>query len=375
MSRVEAKGTGMAQVSLIIAGSEPDEAWIAQCRAELKGAGHQSEVFLASSTVTVRPAVGKPDSRRVFAKEPGLAPAAVAGLLKARGAILVVVDGHAGYGIEDLLSVIAELEAGAAEIVVASRPTRFARLYHALTGSTDPRSGLIGLTRAALDTAETDLHPVGSQFSLELLGKTRGRRRDVPVSARPMAARRRLGWDEFRHVKRLADHRFGNLSRLIQFCAVGASGMVVDLTSYAAFQWLFKRTTLAGMRWPVLGPLDLAAAAVLAVLLALTWNFALNRRMTFSDVRSGSIIKQYLTYALSSALAISLNLALRLTLPRYVGFFDQHKLAAAVVGIVLATGVSFSMARWVVFRRRPAVHAPRPARSDAPWAESTVASS
>jgi dolichol-phosphate mannosyltransferase len=37
-----------------------------------------------------------------------------------------------------------------------------------------------------------------------------------------------------------------------------------------------------------------------------------------------------------------------------VPFFAQHKLAAAVVGIVAATGISFSMARWLVFRPRSA---------------------
>ena len=37
-------------------------------------------------------------------------------------------------------------------------------------------------------------------------------------------------------IKRLADDRFGNFSRLLQFCVVGASGMVIDLSGPPARQ-------------------------------------------------------------------------------------------------------------------------------------------
>ena len=41
---------------------------------------------------------------------------------------------------------------------------------------------------------------------------------------------------------------------------------------------------------------------------------------------------------------------MRLYLPSRIDFFARHRLAAAVVGIVAATGISFTMARWLVFR-------------------------
>ncbi len=52
-------------------------------------------------------------------------------------------------------------------------------------------------------------------------------------------------------------------------------------------------------------------------------------------------------------MAIALSFTIRLYLPTKVGFFARHRLAAAVVGIVAATGISFSMSRWIVFSRRP----------------------
>jgi dolichol-phosphate mannosyltransferase len=145
------------------------------------------------------------------------------------------------------------------------------------------------------------------------------------------------------------------MSRLVQFCMVGASGMVVDLTLYALLQLLFARfwslpagSPAPGFSWP------LATAGALAIFTAMVWNFTLNRRLTFNDSRGGSIPRQFLTYALGNALGIAVSLSLRLFLPQYFGFFDRHRLAAAVVGIIVATGISFSMSRWVVFIRRPA---------------------
>src|SRR5581483_11700788 len=171
------------------------------------------------------------------------------------------------------------------------------------------------------------------------------------------------GWDDLRHLKRLADHRFGDVSRLVQFCFVGASGAVVDLTCYALFQWVFAQTALAGQTapWPIKGSLSLAAAGLVAVTAAVVWNFTWNRRLTFNDTRDGSsIFRQFLTYALSNAVSVPLSLFLRLKLPQTIGFFGRHRLAAAVVGIVAGTAISFSMSRWLVFRRRPSAGPARP---------------
>jgi len=63
---------------------------------------------------------------------------------------------------------------------------------------------------------------------------------------------------------------------------------------------------------------------------------------------------QYLRYVLSNLLGIGVSLTLRLALPGTLGFFARHRLAAAVAGIVAATGISFTMARWFVFDRKAA---------------------
>ena len=165
--------------------------------------------------------------------------------------------------------------------------------------------------------------------------------------------------DRFRRIKRRADERYGNLSRLLQFCGVGASGMVVDLSTYSALQAVLG--TLAGARRVVfagggaLGSITRAEAlaAFLGIAVAMTWNFTINRRLTFNDARRGSIPRQYLRYALSNLLGCTVSFAFRLGLPGSVPFFARHRLVAAVAGIVAATGISFTMARWFVFGVRP----------------------
>jgi len=130
--------------------------------------------------------------------------------------------------------------------------------------------------------------------------------------------------------------------------------MVVDLSFYALLQWLLSFTWLASTKAAFIGgSWHQAIARATAIGIALVWNFALNRRLTFNDARKGDVFRQFMTYTLSNAIAIMLSLTLSLLLPARVAFFARHRLAAAVVGIVAATGISFSTSRWLVFGRRP----------------------
>jgi dolichol-phosphate mannosyltransferase len=268
------------------------------------------------------------------------------------------------YEPDDVLAVVERLAAGDVELVVASRPNRWiGTLALRFLGTTDPASGLIGLSRDGAIEADDSFAPIGSRFTLELLARVAGRRADVPISSIPRSTQSSTPFSDLRQLKRLADDRFGNASRLLQFCFVGASGMVVDLTFYALLQFIFARTELAGMTAPLVGgSMGLAVAAVIAIAVALTWNFSINRRLTFNDARQGSIARQYVRYVFSNLLGIGVSLSLRLILPNTFGFFRSHRLAAAVVGIVAATGISFSMARWFVFGHRQSATEDRPAR-------------
>ena len=154
--------------------------------------------------------------------------------------------------------------------------------------------------------------------------------------------------------------------------------MVVDLSFYALFQWLLSFTWLRWLRAPTLFGFSwhLAVAGALSIAIALLWNFTPQSPADLQRLHgAGSWFRQFLTYALSNALAIALSFSVRLYLPTRVAFFGRHRLAAAVVGIVAATGISFSMSRWIVFARRPEQRTdgpstgPAPSASPQPWSE------
>lgn len=370
----------MARVSLILPlatdGSVRADR-IEAYRRGLEDAGHAVEdvQVVVDPRSTTAPPPG-PGWALVKSEVPGLAGAAVEGLRGGRGDVLAIVDPARGYSPDDLVRLIEPLAAYQAELGLASRRASTARsgfggpriwaaaVARRLLGATDPFSGLIALTRCA--AREAEFAPVGSWFALELLARTRGRRTEVAVAGATSEGRGSIRLDDLRHIKKLADHRFGNISRLFQFCLVGASGMVVDLSFYALFQWLFAATALAAMTAPLVGgSVALAAARAVAIFIALTWNFSLNRRLTFSYARHGSIFRQYVAYALSNTLGIAVSFTLGLVLPGTLPFFHRHKLAAAAVGIVAATGISFSMSRWFVFSRQPVKQAKRLSRRTA----------
>jgi dolichol-phosphate mannosyltransferase len=295
-----------------------------------------------------------------------------AGLAVSSGDHLLVLDVERHYDPESLLSVLGPVSSGDSELAVAVPPGRGVNrldlevLQGALglasrlvLGSSDVFSGLFALRRSLWERGGRALVASGDSLVLELLLRRPSRCVDVWVPVGPQFRRQRFQPRDLRPLKHVLDGRYGSLSRLFQFCVVGASGMVVDLSFYAFFQLILSFTPLAAARSPRFGfSWNLAIAGALSIAIALLWNFALNRRLTFNDARAGSWGRQFVTYVLSNFVAIAVSFTIRLYLPTQNDFFAKHRLAAAVVGIVAATGLSFSMSRWIVFARRPELKRP-----------------
>ncbi len=308
----------------------------------------------------------------VTIEKKGWSEIARAGLFAATGDHLMVLDVDRHYTPESLLSVLEPIVSGESDLAVAvpakspilrlgMQPIRAALglASRIVLGSSDVFSGLFVVDKSLWHKGGRSLVASGPSLVLELLLRRPSRCVDVPVPVGSQFRPQRFQFRDLRPLKHVLDGRYGSWSRLIQFCFVGASGMFVDLTFYALFQWLLSFTRLASVTSPRFGfSWNLAIAGALSIAIALLWNFTLNRRLTFNDARGGSWIRQFFTYALSNALAIALSFTVRLILPTRIDFFARHRLAAAVVGIVGATGISFSMSRWIVFTRRPP--APRP---------------
>jgi dolichol-phosphate mannosyltransferase len=370
-----------AKLSLVLplrAGRSLSAGTVAEYRDLLRADGHfeSVEVIVAGHAgdaqapygVTERFVDGEPcDGATYVTAEGGEWSSIVrAGLRAASGDQLVVLDIGRNYSPKSLADVIDPVRTGHCDIAVAvpsrdgpdllkwGRPAFSFRLISRLIlGTSDVFSGLFALDRSVWERAGSD-RALGKSPVLDSLLRRPARCIDVKVSVDDRFQSRQARFSDLRPLKHVLDSRFGNYSRLVQFCMVGASGMVVDLTCYALFQWLFSFSTLAARKSALFGGTwHLVIAAALAIAIALVWNFTLNRRLTFNDARKGSLYRQFLTYAFSNALAILLSFSVRLYLPSRIEFFDHHRLAAAVVGIVAATGISFTMARWLVFAGRP----------------------
>lgn len=210
----------------------------------------------------------------------------------------------------------------------------------------DPLSGYFALPRTVFERAKA-LHPIGYKVGLELLVKCNCshiaelpiRFSDRRVGESKLGLREQVNY--LRHLKRLADFKFGWWSQLSQFYIVGASGMAVDLLVYALLLW-------SGMA--------LSVARALAIFVATSWNFTLNRRVSFAGRRFGrSVINQYFLWLASTALGAVTSWGIAVSLTAFTRFFAWHVFLAAILGIVAGSLINFILARYWVFTRLPQI--------------------
>jgi len=94
---------------------------------------------------------------------------------------------------------------------------------------------------------------------------------------------------------------------------------------------------------------SLAVSRALAIWLAMTWNFWLNRRLTFSYARSGSLVRQYFLFALACSVGAITNWTVTLLLSAGSGFFAEHRLLAAAVGVAAGASLNYVLSSRAVF--------------------------
>ena len=315
------------------------------------GRGIEQEVAALASE-------GHPIRVVALSPERGDEAGVVRGLAEARGDVLICMDGRARDPASAIPRMLRALDETGAELVIATPHapgggwednggvlgwivSRSAMLLALPLGRTrDPMSGFFALRRS-IYRRSAPLDRVGSAIALELLVKCRIRKvREVPIEVTGAARGTRTVLRELvgyvRDLKRLADFKFGALSRFFQFCMVGTSGMVVDLSGYALL--LYLKVPLGGAR-------------ALAIWVAMTWNFFLNRRMTFSDSRDRSAWSQYPRFVASCILGALLSWSVNMLVVTQVSWFGVHLLLAAFIGILVGTISNFLFSHLWVFKR------------------------
>jgi len=135
-----------------------------------------------------------------------------------------------------------------------------------------------------------------------------------------------------RRFHRRLDRRLGWASKPVQFALIGGSGAVVDL---AAMNLLLACLPLAGAR-------------ALAIWAAMSWNFLLNRRITFSYARRYAAGRQYLLFCFSCLFGAVANWTASLAL---LGWLGGSPSLAAAGGIVLGAVFNYFLCWLVAFGR------------------------
>lgn len=274
------------------------------------------------------------------ARTGGPSQAVLDGFRHAAGDVLVAMRVDLGHPPDKIPELLDALGRGA-DMVVGSRflarGTRIASLLAMpLARLSDPLSDFFALRRSTfVEGGEFD--PFGYAAGLELSQKCNCKRIvEIPLDRVAGArGRRTLSLAErleyLRQVRRLCVYKYGTWSHLVQFLGVGASGLAVNLAVLTALLRLSA---------------DRDVAIALAIALSMAWNFALNRRFSFSYARGGSIVRQFMGFVAACSLGAVVNYAVTATLWDAV----ELKQAAAIAGVIAGTGFNFLTSRFVVFR-------------------------
>jgi dolichol-phosphate mannosyltransferase len=305
-------------------------------------------------------AAGHPVRLITRTEERGLSSAVLRGFREAEGDLLVCMDADLSHPPEALPRLLDCLEETDAEFAIGSRYVEGAGtdedwgvrrwlnskvatlLARPFTAARDPMAGFFAMPRAVFERAE-QLNPVGYKIGLELMVKCGvSRVGEVPIhfadrkrGESKLTLKEQLNY--LTHLKRLADYKFGGFSQFMQFCCVGGSGALVDLSVL---------TLLLGTG------VQFYLGRAAAIMVAMTWNFFLNRWITFSTSRSRSLLGQYGRFVASCGVGAIINWSVSVGLLRVVPQFPLNTIACAAAGIAAGMLFNFTLSRYWVFRKR-----------------------
>lgn len=133
--------------------------------------------------------------------------------------------------------------------------------------------------------------------------------------------------------------RWPGPTELALFCLVGGTGVAVD---FAVFYPLVD-----------LARIDPRLAAVPAFLVAVSWNYVLNRRLTFVGAREVAAPRSYVTFVIVCAVGVGIRIGVMHLLMVYAGWDEKPLIwLTSLLGIVAATLSNFLGSKYLAFRLR-----------------------
>lgn len=289
----------------------------------------------------------------------GLSPAVIDGFDVAQGDYVVVMDADLSHPATAIPKMIAQLKSGESDFVLGSRYVdggsiddswtlwRYVNSVVAtipalpLTKVKDPMSGFFAVRKADIPERK-DLSPIGYKIALEVMVKGNFEKvSEVPIHfVDRIHGESKLTLSEqlkyLRHLRRLYQFKFQTKAEFFQFAAVGSSGFIVDLVFYLLLQMMGLSHT---------------AARAISFWPAVSWNWMLNRVITFSHREKTKKSTQWGAFASSSLLGFAVNYGTYYTLTTFVPFFQEHMILALIVGVLMGMGFNFSISNLFIFKK------------------------
>lgn len=289
----------------------------------------------------------------------GLSSAVIHGIEHSVGQYIVVMDADLSHPASAIPEMVERLESGESDFVVGSRYAEGGSIHSdwglfrkinsrlpsllviPLTPIKDPMSGFFAFKREDMPPRDR-LSPIGYKIGLEIYVKGNFRNpSEIPIHF----SERKFGESKLslkeqlyflRHLRRLYQYRYPAWAEFAQFGMVGSTGVLVDLSIYIALQKLFG--------------IDHKVARAYSFIVAATWNWALNRLITFTYRQKMSKLIQLPAFIVTSSMGFLVNWGSYIVLTGYVPFFNTHRIIAFLIGVLLGMGLNFMAARAFVFR-------------------------
>jgi dolichol-phosphate mannosyltransferase len=292
----------------------------------------------------------------------GLSSAVIEGFLAAKGEVLAVMDADGQHDAALLSRLHAAVIAPSigADIAIGSRymeggsvgvwDERRHLLSRAATRISqrlcrvvvhDPMSGFFAIRRSVFMEVLPRLNPMGFKILLDLLVHVPRETRAVELPFRfgtrlhgesKLSARVQIEFLEY-----LWDVTVGRAVPLtfVKFCLVGATGVVVHLLTYTLASWLLRE----GGR---LAAFEFSLAVLIAIEVAIVWNFTLNNAWTFARarLRGPALLLGFLKFNAACALGAVANYAVAEFLYERGGAELACVLAGALASVAWNYGVN-----------------------------------
>jgi glycosyltransferase involved in cell wall biosynthesis len=299
----------------------------------------------------------------------GLGGAVLEGLRAARGSFAVVMDGDLQHPPEDVPSLLKALEAGSADLVVATRyngagtskglsnglrmavsrlTTLSARVVfpRKLRGVSDPMSGFFALRLRALDVGE--LRPIGFKILLEIVSRGSLRTDEVGFAfGARFSGESKAGLREgvrFLHhllVLRASTLLTAQRRRAVRFGLVGAAGIGVNSAAF----WVIDGRLRA----------HYLLAAALATQVSTTGNFIGTELFVFPGAKPGQAWRRYVSFAAVNNVVMLARLPLIVLL---VNSLSTPKTLANAITLLAAFLVRFVISDRFIYEGEKPVSSP-----------------